>query len=138
MYVGIKSTHSIYDDFRKMIGSAMMLSRACFSCFECTFPSALQRNNHNWLRRNYIYILIYMECIDDYFHNFRMPISRATVEIAILIENDRSLKLCQTRQDSATSASPAASTKPPANKGHPAHQVNSGRGRSVQRAEGRG
>ena len=46
-----------------------------------------------------------------------MPISRTTVEIAILIENDRSLKL---RQDNATSTSPAASTKPPANEGHPA------------------
>jgi len=55
------------------------------------------------------------------------------VEIAILIENDRSLKL---RQDNATSTSPTASTKPPVNEGHPAHQVNSG-GVGVGR-EGRG
>jgi hypothetical protein len=34
----------------------------------------------------------------DYFHYFIWPVKCVTIKIAIVIENGRSLKLCQTQQ----------------------------------------
>jgi hypothetical protein len=39
-----------------------------------------------------------MESTFEYLHDFRMPVESATIEIAIAIKNDQSLKLHQTQQ----------------------------------------
>jgi hypothetical protein len=40
---------------------------------------------------------MYMKRMFEYLHDFRMPVESATIEIAIAIENDQSLKLHQTQ-----------------------------------------
>jgi hypothetical protein len=35
MYVGVKSVYSNYHDFKRLVGGAMKMSRACFGNFEC-------------------------------------------------------------------------------------------------------
>ena len=59
MYVGMRSLYLNYGDFRRPVGGAMKLSRACFGCFECTFPLA-RLNNSNWLQENCRYIPIHV------------------------------------------------------------------------------
>ena len=59
MYVGMRSVYLNYNDFRRPVGGAMKLSRACFGCFECTFLLA-RLNGGNWLKKNYRSISIYI------------------------------------------------------------------------------
>jgi hypothetical protein len=35
MYVGMRSTYINYNDFKRAVGGAMKVSRACFGSFEC-------------------------------------------------------------------------------------------------------
>ena len=42
---------------------------------------------------------MYVGSTYKYLHDFRKPVESATIEIATAIENHRSLKLLQTRQD---------------------------------------
>jgi hypothetical protein len=64
------------------------------------------------------YILVYVESIYNYFHDFMSPVEYATMKIEIAIENDRSLKLCQTRQVNVS----ATPMQPTTNDRHTAHQ----------------
>jgi hypothetical protein len=47
MYIGISSTYLNYKDFKRPVGGAMKLSRACFRCFEFN-SSLLWLDNCNW------------------------------------------------------------------------------------------
>jgi hypothetical protein len=97
MYVGMRSAYLNCDDFMRPVRGAMKLSRACFGCFECTFPLAWL-NNCNWPQQNCRCIVICIESVFNHFHNFRRSALCAIIKIMIAIENCRSLKLCQSRQ----------------------------------------
>ena len=94
MYIAIRSVYWNYDDFRSPVKGAMKPLRACFGCFECTFPLASIKNYY-WLQKNYRYISVYLWSIFNYFHKSRRHTTRATIKIAIAIENGRSFKLRQ-------------------------------------------
>jgi hypothetical protein len=64
---------------------------------------------------------MYVEMIYNYFHDFISPVEYAMMKIEIVIENDRSLKLRQTRQMRQVNAS-TTPTQPTTNNGHTARQ----------------
>ena len=65
----------------------------------------LKQNDHinkptdrNCLNENCRYILICLENVNNYFHDFRRPVKNATMKIRIVIKNGWSFKLHQTGQ----------------------------------------
>ena len=91
----MRSAYLFYDDFRRPAGGVIKLSRACFGCSECTFHLA-QLNDGNYLGKNNRPISIHVESVHNYLHNFRRPITCATIKVVIVIQNGWSLKLHQT------------------------------------------
>jgi hypothetical protein len=67
---------------------------------------------------------MYIENTFNYFQEFRRPVKYAMMEIEIVIENSRSLKLRQTRQvdHQVSLISSTASMKPSKDRGYPACQ----------------